>query len=364
MRRRLDVVATERSRAAEERADAQRPTRRSRRGHRDARGAAARRRGQPERSCRAAAGGPRQRRSASAAGDREPDRAGRPGRARRRARRRRRPPREAAAASSTTRLAGRRSRTSSGPRSAGAELRQSIVETGAALDEDVTALDTLKIEMRAARRGGRPRCGTSSASATTGSRRPGMPSMASGREVMQAEVAAGHSAASDSSHLAARVSKRSASRWTRSSAPSRAWKRRASSSAPSARRVGRVRRRGRRPPEANAEAGRTRRSRLTCSAPHRSRSGRGHRRAQEALERLGAGQHDGHRAVRRARDAPHVPDDAAQGPARLDRADRRGHPQDRQDHARALRGGVRARSTATSRRRSRRSSAAAAPASS
>jgi hypothetical protein len=34
------------------------------------------------------------------------------------------------------------------------------------------------------------------------------------------------------------------------------------------------------------------------------------------------GQHDGDRAVRRARNAPHVPHDPAQGPARLDRADR------------------------------------------
>ena len=37
------------------------------------------------------------------------------------------------------------------------------------------------------------------------------------------------------------------------------------------------------------------------------------------IDRLGTGQHDGHRAVRRARGAPHVPDHAAQGPARLDR---------------------------------------------
>ena len=55
--------------------------------------------------------------------------------------------------------------------------------------------------------------------------------------------------------------------------------------------------------------------------------------------------------------------DAAQGPARLDRADRRGDPQDRQDDARAVPGSVRSRSTRTSRRRSRRCSAAAAPAS-
>ena len=56
-------------------------------------------------------------------------------------------------------------------------------------------------------------------------------------------------------------------------------------------------------------------------------------RAQDRSAR--AGQHDGDRAVRRARDAPRVPDDAAQGSRRLDRADQRGDQAHRRDDARS-----------------------------
>ena len=63
---------------------------------------------------------------------------------------------------------------------------------------------------------------------------------------------------------------------------------------------------------------------------------------QQANRAAGAGQHDGHRAIRRTRVTRHsfLTDPTAR-PARLDRADRRGHPQDRQDDARAVRRSVR-----------------------
>ena len=161
------------------------------------------------------------------------------------------------------------------------------------------------------------------------------------------------------------ASRRSACRSTRSSPRSRAWKTPASSSAPGAPAGGgRGARRGRGRRSRSRGDGRGRRAAQRPPSPTDDR-----RRStpedviadlKKKIERLGPGEHDGDRAVRRARVAPHVPDHAAQGPARLDRADRRSDPQDRQDHARAVRRGVSTRSTRTSRRRSRRSSAAGA----
>ena len=59
-------------------------------------------------------------------------------------------------------------------------------------------------------------------------------------------------------------------------------------------------------------------------------------------------QHDGHRSVRRAGNAAHVPDHAAEGPDRFDPVDRRHDQEDRRDQQAALPRGVRG-STKTSR---------------
>ena len=68
---------------------------------------------------------------------------------------------------------------------------------------------------------------------------------------------------------------------------------------------------------------------------------RSDRRAARQDRAARAGQHDGDRAVRRARDAPRVPHHAAQGPDRVDRPDQRGDQAHRRDDAHALRRGVR-----------------------